>query len=65
MRMPRNLILGSLLTMVFAGGALLSIDRLAALSGLSVAALSSTLMRLELKRRVVKRTDGTFEARPA
>ena len=49
----------------FAGGALLSIDRLAALSGLSVAALSSTLMMLELKRRVVKRTDGTFEARPA
>jgi DNA processing protein len=49
----------------FAGGALLSIDRLAALSGLSVAALSSTLMMLELKRRVVKRTDGAFEARPA
>jgi DNA processing protein len=49
----------------FAGGALLSIDRLAALTGLSVAALSSTLMMLELKRRVVKRTDGTFEARPA
>jgi hypothetical protein len=37
----------------------------AALSGLSVAALSSTLMMLELKRRVVKRTDGAFEARPA
>jgi DNA processing protein len=49
----------------FAGGALLSIDQLTAQTGLSVAALSSTLMMLELKRRVVKRTDGTFEARPA
>ncbi|GAB1489938.1 DNA-processing protein DprA [Opitutaceae bacterium] len=48
----------------FAGGARLSIDQLATQTGLSVAALSSTLMMLELKRRVVKRTDGTFEARP-
>ncbi len=48
----------------FAGGALLSIDALAAQTGRSVAALSAALMMLELKRRVVKRTDGAFEARP-
>ncbi|MEI6861682.1 MAG: DNA-processing protein DprA [Verrucomicrobiota bacterium] len=47
----------------FAGGALVSLDTLAAQTGRPVAELSSTLMMLELKRRVIKRADGTFEAR--
>jgi DNA processing protein len=47
----------------FAGGGLLSLDSLAAQTGQTVADLSSTLMMLELKRRIVKRADGTFEAR--
>ncbi len=47
----------------FAGGALLTLDALAEQSGLKPAVISSTLMMLELKRRVAKRADGTFEAR--
>lgn len=47
----------------FAGGAMVSLDALAGQSGLPVAQLSATLMMLELKRLVVKRADGTFEAR--
>ena len=47
----------------FAGGALVSLDTLAGQTGLPVAQLSATLMLLELKRLVVKRADGTFEAR--
>lgn len=46
----------------FAGGAILSLDALAGQTGLSPAVLSANLMRLELKRVVAKRTDGTFEA---
>ncbi len=48
---------------VFAGGALVSPDMLAEQTGLPVALLSGTLMMLELKRLIVKRADGTFEAR--
>lgn len=47
----------------FAGGALVSIDTIAAQTGLPTAQLSATLMMLELKRLIVKRADGTFEAR--
>lgn len=47
----------------FAGGALVSLDALAGQTGLPVAQISATLMLLELKRLVVKRADGTFEAR--
>ncbi len=45
------------------GGAQLTPDALAAQTGLPAARLSPTLMLLELKRLVVKRADGTFEAR--
>lgn len=47
----------------FRGGAILAVDALAAQTGLAAAALSATLMMLELKRLVVKRADGAFEAR--
>lgn len=47
----------------FRGGEALSLDALAAASGLGVAKVSSTVLLLELKRLVVKRADGTFEAR--
>ena len=47
----------------FRGGAMLTLDALAAQTGRSAAELSATLMMLELKRLVVKRADGTFEAR--
>jgi len=47
----------------FRGGAILTLDALASQTGRTAAELSSTLMMLELKRRVAKRADGTFEAR--
>ena len=47
----------------FRGGAMLTLDALAAQTGRTAAELSATLMMLELKRLVVKRADGTFEAR--
>jgi DNA processing protein len=47
----------------FAGGALVSIDQISMLTHLPTAQLSATLMMLELKRLIVKRADGTFEAR--
>jgi DNA processing protein len=47
----------------FAGGAILGADALVAATGLPSASLSATLMMLELKRRVAKRLDGTYEAR--
>jgi DNA processing protein len=47
----------------FRGGAILSPDALATHTGLTAAQLSATLMMLELKRLVVKRADGAFEAR--
>jgi DNA processing protein len=47
----------------FAGGAVLTPDALAAHTGLPTAQLSATLMMLELKRMIVRRADGAFEAR--
>lgn len=47
----------------FAGGEMLSADRLAEKSGRPVHEVAVLLMQLELKRCVIKRTDGTFEAR--
>ena len=47
----------------FRGGSILSPDALAAHTGLPAAQLSASLMMLELKRLVVKRVDGAFEAR--
>lgn len=46
----------------FSGGAILSVDTLAAMTTLPASQLSATLMMLELKRLIVKRTDGAFEA---
>ncbi len=47
----------------FAGGAMVSPDRVALQTGLPMPEVSATLMMLELKRRVVKKADGSFEAR--
>lgn len=47
----------------FAGGAILGIDALTAATGLSTPEVSAALMGLELKRLVLKRADGTFEAK--
>jgi DNA processing protein len=47
----------------FRGGAMLTLDALKAQTGRATAELSATLMLLELKRLVVKRADGSFEAR--
>jgi DNA processing protein len=47
----------------FRGGGILSIDAIAALTGLAPAEISATLLLLELKKAVVKRADGAFEAR--
>ncbi len=47
----------------FAGGAILTPDALAGLTGMTSAEISSTLMMLELKRLIGKRADGSFEAR--
>ncbi len=47
----------------FRGGAILTPDAIAGQTGFPAAALSSTLMMLELKRLVAKRADGAFEAR--
>jgi DNA processing protein len=47
----------------FRGGAILAPDALAAQTGLVAGELSATLMMLELKRLVAKRSDGAFEAR--
>jgi len=47
----------------FAGGALVSLDAVSAQTGMPTSQLSATLMMLELKRLIVKRADGTFEAR--
>jgi len=46
----------------FAGGALLGVDELAELTALPAPEVSAALMMLELQRRVVKRTDGRYEA---
>ncbi|MBK9991531.1 MAG: DNA-protecting protein DprA [Verrucomicrobia bacterium] len=47
----------------FRGGALLTLDALASQTGRATSELSATLMMLELKRLVAKRSDGAFEAR--
>jgi DNA processing protein len=47
----------------FAGGALLGLDELTALTALPVARVSAALMMLELKRVLAKRADSRFEAR--
>ena len=47
----------------FAGGAILGIDALTTATGLSSPEVSAALMGLELKKLVLKRADGTFEAR--
>ena len=48
----------------FRGGSIMSIDAIATATGLPSPEVSATLMLLELKKVVVKRADGTFEARP-
>ena len=47
----------------FRGGSILNIDTLVGLTQLPAHELGATLMLLELKRLVVKRVDGAFEAR--
>lgn len=47
----------------FAGGAMPTVDAIAGQTGKPVSTLSATLMMLELKRLIVKRADGSFEAR--
>jgi DNA processing protein len=47
----------------FRGGSILNIDALAGLTQMPAHELGATLMLLELKRLVVKRVDGAFEAR--
>lgn len=47
----------------FRGGAIVTLDAIAAQTGRSISELSATLMMLELKRLVGKRSDGAFEAR--
>ncbi|MCZ6673883.1 MAG: DNA-processing protein DprA [Verrucomicrobia bacterium] len=47
----------------FSGGEVLDMDRLFDLTGKSSPELASVLMMLELKHLVIKRFDGTFEAR--
>ena len=45
----------------FKGGGELSADEITALTGRSVSEVSTTLMMLELQRRIAKRLDGRFE----
>jgi DNA processing protein len=47
----------------FKGGSLLGIDALTVATGLAAHEISAALMMLELKKLVLKRADGTFEAR--
>ena len=47
----------------FAGGAMPTLDALAAQTGKPISTISATLMMLELKHLIAKRADGTFEAR--
>lgn len=49
----------------FRGGSILNIDALIGLTQMPAHELGATLMLLELKKLVVKRVDGTFEARGA
>jgi len=47
----------------FRGGAMLGVDAITGLTGLSAPEVSAALMMLELKKLVTKRVDGTFEAK--
>lgn len=47
----------------FRGGAILGSDAVVVATGLPAAEVSATLLMLELKKRVQKRADGTFETR--
>ncbi len=47
-----------------AGGAMLAPDAVGALTGLGPAEVSAALMMLEIRRLVVKRADGRYEAAP-
>jgi DNA processing protein len=47
----------------FRGGAILTLDAIAAQTDRPAAELSALLMLLELKRLIAKRADGAFEAR--
>jgi DNA processing protein len=47
----------------FSGGAMLGVDALTAATGLGASEVSAALMMLELKKIIIKRADGTFEAR--
>lgn len=46
----------------FAGGGRLNADEVAATSGLGIAEVTTSLMMLELQRRLAKQPDGRFEA---
>ena len=46
----------------FQGGSILGTDEIAALTNLPVSDLASNLTALELKKMIVRRTDGSFEA---
>ena len=48
----------------FSGGAILGPDAVGSLAGLGPAEVSAALMMLELRRLVVKRADGSYEATP-
>ena len=48
----------------FAGGECISPDALSEQLGRPIAELSAVLMGLELKRKIIKRSDGRFEHRP-
>jgi DNA processing protein len=48
---------------VFRGGSILGIDALTTATGLGAPEVSAALMGLELKKLVLKRADGAFEAR--
>lgn len=47
----------------FSGGGMLGVDAITAATGLGSSEVSVALMGLELKKLVLKRADGTFEAR--
>ncbi|MFA5264659.1 MAG: DNA-processing protein DprA [Opitutaceae bacterium] len=47
----------------FKGGEILTIDAIAEMLGQSASAIGATLMMLELKHLIAKRTDGAYEAR--
>ena len=45
----------------FVDGAVLALDEVLQITGMTVQAVSATLLMLELKKKLVKRLDGTFE----